>query len=141
VNQREALAGALSYFQTAGPLHTADEEDSLFPRLRAAVAPEVRQALLLVELLERDHHRADGHHARVEVLCHRWMAANALSPHDLIDLTAHLTELHTLYRAHIDVEDHDLFPLAARVLTPATVQAIGREMAARRRVRTSPVAE
>ena len=33
-DQRVQLAGAIAYFATAAPRHTADEEDSLFPRLR-----------------------------------------------------------------------------------------------------------
>ena len=33
--QREALEAALRYFREAAPRHTADEEESLFPRLRA----------------------------------------------------------------------------------------------------------
>jgi hypothetical protein len=32
--QREALEVALRYFRQAAPLHTADEETSLFPRVR-----------------------------------------------------------------------------------------------------------
>ncbi len=34
--QRTALETALRYFRDAAPKHTADEEESLFPRLRAA---------------------------------------------------------------------------------------------------------
>ena len=33
---RSALAAALHYFDAGAPLHTADEEESLFPRLRVA---------------------------------------------------------------------------------------------------------
>ena len=36
---RDALAGALHYFRTAAPRHSADEEESLFPRLRASSDP------------------------------------------------------------------------------------------------------
>lgn len=42
--------------------------------------------------------------------------------------------LQTLYRTHIAVEDHELFPVAARALDAPAPQAIGREMAARRNV-------
>ena len=35
-DQRRQLEGALTYFSTAAPRHTADEEDSLFPRLEAS---------------------------------------------------------------------------------------------------------
>lgn len=42
---RSDLEGALAYFGTAAPRHTADEEESLFPRLRTAPDPAAREAL------------------------------------------------------------------------------------------------
>ena len=49
------LEAALAYFATASPKHTADEEDSLFPRLRDTHDPAAKRAITLVEQLERDH--------------------------------------------------------------------------------------
>jgi hemerythrin-like domain-containing protein len=40
--------------------------------------------------------------------------------------------LERLYHRHIAVEDQDLFPMARRLLTPAELGAIGREMAGRK---------
>ncbi|HKU28636.1 MAG TPA: hemerythrin domain-containing protein, partial [Candidatus Sulfotelmatobacter sp.] len=40
-----ALEGALRYFSQAAPKHTADEEESLFPRLRQSDYPELKPAL------------------------------------------------------------------------------------------------
>ena len=37
---RVALESALRYFREAAPKHTADEEESLFPRLRQMHLPE-----------------------------------------------------------------------------------------------------
>ena len=34
--ERDAVRAALQYFRTGGQRHTADEEESLFPRLRAS---------------------------------------------------------------------------------------------------------
>ena len=42
------LDSALTYFAVAAPKHTADEEQSLFPRLRAAHDPHAAQALDIV---------------------------------------------------------------------------------------------
>src|SRR5947208_11249106 len=50
--QRSALMTALRYFREAAPKHTADEEQSLFPRLRARGGPEVEAALERVAELE-----------------------------------------------------------------------------------------
>ena len=53
---QQQLVTALRYFREAAPNHTADEEETLFPRLRAVPDhPGLRGALELVESLERDH--------------------------------------------------------------------------------------
>ncbi len=131
---RRALEGALKYFETAAPTHTADEEDSLFPRLRASDRPDAKRALTLIEQLEHDHVAADQHHAAVNMLVRRWIEADRLDMADATALRTHLTALQALYSAHIAVEDDDLFPAAARALDAPALQAIGREMAARRNV-------
>ena len=43
--ERNDLTAALRYFATAAPRHTADEEDSLFPRLRESSDPAALRAL------------------------------------------------------------------------------------------------
>jgi len=50
-------------------------------------------------------------------------------------LKASLERLTTLYEAPIAVEDRDVCPAAARLLSPIEIQQIGREMAARRSTR------
>ncbi|HEV2691229.1 MAG TPA: hemerythrin domain-containing protein, partial [Bryobacteraceae bacterium] len=49
-DERQALETALTYFRNAAPKHTADEEDSLFPRMRASGRAEA--ALDCLERLE-----------------------------------------------------------------------------------------
>lgn len=62
------LRSALRYFREAAPSHTADEEDSLFPRLRQVRHPDVQMALDQLESLEKDHQWAAPLHADVECL-------------------------------------------------------------------------
>lgn len=131
---RGAIEGALKYFETAAPKHTADEEDSLFPRLRASGDPDAERALALVDRLERDHDAADLHHTAVNALVRRWLEHDRLDTGDATALREHLTALQALYRAHIAVEDRDVFPAAARALDAPALEQIGREMAARRSV-------
>lgn len=138
---RRALAGALAYFSTAAPRHSADEEDSLFPRLRACEAPEARAAMQAVDRLEAEHKVADAHHQAVDRLGRRWLEAGSLEPDDVTALVGHLQTLEQLYRAHIRVEDTELFPAAGNVLTEADLEAIGKEMAARRNVPFHPPRE
>jgi len=134
-NDRSALEGALQYFKTAAPRHTADEEESLFPRLRESGDPAAVQALDVINGLEHDHDEANTHHEAVDVLVRQWLRADTLTPVESADLGERLSGLRTLYQRHIAVEDRDLFPAAARILSDDQIGQIGREMAARRGVR------
>ncbi len=130
--QREALETALRYFREAAPKHTADEEESLFPRLRALDTPESREVLAKVQRLEGDHQTAAPAHHAVEIFGRLWLVQNRLETDVVILLQSHLGALHALYGRHIAVEDTEVFPLAARLLGDAELAAVGREMAARR---------
>ena len=125
--QRADLDGALKYFATAAPKHTADEEESLFPRLRAAT-----QALELLERLERDHDHAEQRHCSIDILGRRWLTVGSLDAIASGALRAQLVALQAIYQDHIRLEDRDLFPRAAPLLSTAELLTLGREMAARR---------
>jgi hemerythrin-like domain-containing protein len=129
---RRGVEAALRYFATAAHTHTADEEESLFPRLRACSDPAAARALDIVGRLEADHRDAERRHADVERLMRRWLDSGQLDPADATALWGHVAALRALYAAHITVEDHELFPAAARLLTAEAVAKIGGEMAARR---------
>src|SRR4051812_47734284 len=80
--QRVALETALRYFRDAAPKHTADEESTLFPRLRQCDRPELQAAFARIESLEEDHVRADRGHAEVDRLGQAWLAEGSLAPED-----------------------------------------------------------
>ena len=130
---RAELEAALTYFATAARQHTADEEESLFPRLRAANDSAMIQALDVLDRLERDHQEAERRHAAVDVLGRRWLSIGALHPAEVGALRAHLAALQLLYQEHISVEDRELFPAAARLLSAGQLIEVGLEMAARRK--------
>lgn len=130
--QREAMATALRYFEQAAPLHTRDEEESLFPRLRASADSDAQAALSAVAALEADHDAADVAHAAVDALGRRWLEAGTLNAAEATQLRGLLQDLRESYRHHIAVEDTQVFPTAARALPPGEVAAVGREMALRR---------
>ena len=131
-NQRAQLEAALTYFASAAPRHTADEEDSLFPRLRATADPAAAAVLGVVERLERDHHAADDHHRAVDRIGREWLSRGQLTPDAVSELATRLAALEAIYDAHIAVEDRELFPIAAKLLSPEQLRDIGVEMAARR---------
>lgn len=134
--QRVDLEAALRYFATAAPKHTADEEESLFPRLRESDDAAAVHACDVLARLERDHDEAELHHRAVDMIGRRWLDADGLEPAAATALRAHLAALQTIYLAHIGVEDRELFPTAARLLSPLQLAAVGREMAARRAATT-----
>jgi hemerythrin-like domain-containing protein len=131
--ERVDLDAAVTYFAAAAPKHIADEEDSLFPRLRASGDTTAARVLDLVARLERDHDAADQHHGVVDTLVRRWLAREHLEADEARELRERLTALRAIYQPHIEVEDRELFPTAARLLSASEIQEMGREMAARRR--------
>jgi iron-sulfur cluster repair protein YtfE (RIC family) len=66
--QRGAFETALRYFREAAPKHTADEEESLFPRLRRIGSTDVQVLLARIESLEEEHVCADRSHDEVDRL-------------------------------------------------------------------------
>jgi len=129
-----ALEAALQYFRTSGPLHTRDEEESLFPRLRLSESAAAHDALKTVDALEVDHDVAESAHTTLDQIATRWLTENTLPPDDATRLHDLTLTLQTLYARHIAAEDTNVFPLAAQALSPTDLHKIGQEMAARRGV-------
>lgn len=138
--QRSALETSLRYFREAAPRHTADEEESLFPRLRRVNSPEAQAALARVDSLEQDHEQAERKHSEVERLGQEWLSRGQLAAGQVARLQELLAELSVLYQRHIRIEDTEVFPSAKRLLSADERTLIGAEMAARRGVseRRSP---
>jgi hemerythrin-like domain-containing protein len=126
------LTTALRYFREAAPRHTADEEESLFPRMRACASTEIGAALERVAALESDHTSASRLHSDVDELFTEWQNGGMITPEKEDRLRRNLEELAALYSEHIRLEDEFVFPLAGRTLDRDTQRAIGREMAQRR---------
>lgn len=127
--EAEAVKAALHYFRVGGQRHNADEEESLFPRLRAQSAPETLQEL---RALESDHQDASSLHAASDHLYTRWIADGCLKTEDEQQLVSVTQRLKRLYEEHIQVEEGMVFPLAARLLDHEAIAAIGSEFRERR---------
>jgi hemerythrin-like domain-containing protein len=134
VDTARALQSALVYFRQAAPKHTADEEQSLFPRLRGREEPELKSALSTLDRLEKDHEAVSPLHAEVERLAETYLETGSLSASDVQAFQTAVARLQETYREHIRVEDFTVFPLAARLLSDSDKSAIAQEMAARRKV-------
>jgi len=133
-----ALESALRYFGEAAPKHTADEEVSLFPRLRQMGLPEIDSAFAELEHLEDEHLWAALLHADVERLGVQYLSMTKLSDVEIEKFRTAVTSLAAMYKRHISIEDELVFPLAARMLSGAEKSAIAEEMASRRKVKLVP---
>ena len=126
---RVAAAAILRYFITAAPHHHADEEVDLFPKLlRTAEALSDRaRAYELVSHLLVDHREMEAAWAQVRE------ALEGLQSGEKSGLDSQLcTEFVRTYSSHIEREEHQLFPLAARLFSKADLETLGIAMARRR---------
>jgi len=127
--EREAAKAALQYFRTGGQRHTADEEESLFPRLRKCDAKSFEE----IDRLEDDHHEANDLHGSVERLYSTWIESGALGAEDTRQLHDDTGRLKKLYADHIQVEETLVFARAIEVLDRQAIAAIGTEFRFRRK--------
>jgi hemerythrin-like domain-containing protein len=134
---RSAIENARNYFAESAPKHTADEEESLFPRLREVenLSSDCQQAM---KRLEDDHQHANQLHATIDAILYQWLGTEAALPVEAgATLIAHLKALRELYREHIRIEEQEVFPQASRALPMNKLWEVGKEMRIRRGVVTS----
>jgi hemerythrin-like domain-containing protein len=130
-----AIRAALVYFREGGRRHTADEEESLFPRMRTAAPAGTLDPL---DHLQDEHREADQLHDDVDRLYSDWLSSGALDPSQQQALLEKTRRLRALYAGHIHIEESAVFPAAARLLDRDALTAIGSEFRARRVARPKP---
>lgn len=133
---RESLQAALRYLRETAPIHTADEEETLFPRLRRQQLNRALPALARIESLEEEHVCADRSHADIDLLGRIWLRRGALPSDEASRMSKLTRRLRDLYRHHIAIEEDEIFP-AVSTFAASTIREIADEMAARRKVRKS----
>lgn len=132
---RQAARDVLRYFDIAAPLHHQDEELHVFSLLQADASADVRA---LVSRLQQDHvcMTADWAAARapLQALVEHGQDADGATPLFRFGPQddAALDRFASRYGDHIAAEEGMAYPAAMRLLPPATLAAMGREMAARR---------
>jgi hemerythrin-like domain-containing protein len=127
--ERVAIQAALQYFRTGGQRHTADEEESLFPRLRKSAADSCEE----IDRLEGDHREANNLHGSVERLYAKWIESGGLGSEETLQLLSEAARLKQIYSGHIQVEETIVFARAAQVLNRHEIEAIGTEFRFRRK--------
>lgn len=124
----EAIASALRFLETSGKLHTQDEEESVFPRMRARLSQADR---LYLDSLEAQHREKEHvYRALFDTVAALRQSPNAELVGRYRELAARLA---SLYRAHIESENTILAALGRNCLEEAELHAIHEEMKARRK--------
>lgn len=125
---RSAAEGVMRYFDTAAVHHHADEEQDLFPALIEAMAGS--DAVCVRELtagLAAEHRELEAGWQRVRAVLERVAAGDrvALQDEDVEALVG-------LYERHMQREESELLPMAARLLSVEALDRVGRAMRQRR---------
>ncbi len=128
---REAAQNVMRYFDTSAPHHHADEEEDLFPALLQAVTgAELARLRELIAALQAQHRELEQAWAEL-----RWkLECIWLGTLRGLD-AAEVGRLVELYRSHIEREETELLPLAARALDAARLDIVGRAMRLRRGIK------
>lgn len=124
-----AVRPAMDYIRVEGTRHTADEEQSLFPRLRSQTISGDSEELLA---LEDNQRLADPLHAMVEAFYLAWISAGALRPESQLRLQSCAESLKRLWEKHVQLEEQIVFPRAQQVLDGCAIAAIRHEFRVRR---------
>jgi hemerythrin-like domain-containing protein len=122
-----ALQAVFWFFDSSGATHTADEEESFFPRIAPHITPEEQQFL---NGLQAEHVRAEAIYD--ELKRHVAALSNPPAAAGVAQYNALTAELCVLYRQHIQNEDARFPAIAARTLSQSDLNAISKEMKARR---------
>jgi hemerythrin-like domain-containing protein len=123
----DAAARVHRYFTVALPLHVADEDETLRPRL-ASHAPDLLAAL---ETVTREHREAEEWLAELEPT---WEALARDPTQTALRLSTAIPaeRLLALLERHLLLEEEQLFPVLSQVFSPAEERAIVAEFRARR---------
>jgi hemerythrin-like domain-containing protein len=122
-----AVQSVLRYYTEALPLHEADENDSLHPRLRRVlpegVLAEANDAMV------QQHTEID---ALIAQLVPAWGKLEQDPQHPQADLLQQTERLQQLWSSHLQLEEEQVIPAMQRYLPPDELREIEAEMRARR---------
>jgi hemerythrin-like domain-containing protein len=125
---RKAAAAVIRYFDTAARQHHEDEEIDLFPALIESMAGSDAVCLReITEALSADHREIEACWRRVRVELARVEAGEPV-----LLASSEVEALVTAYERHIEREESELLPMAARLLSDESLDQIGRAMRERR---------
>jgi hemerythrin-like domain-containing protein len=126
----QAAAAVHRYYSVSLPLHEADEDQTLQPRLRAVAGEPVRHALLVM----------GEQHQAIDELIERMLPLLVLArnnPDTLAEVGGEMCSitkaLEEIFRAHLQMEEEVIFPAIRSVLSESAREEILHEMRERRK--------
>jgi hemerythrin-like domain-containing protein len=126
---RQKIDKALGFLALMGRLHTLDEEETLFPRLRASARAEDFGLGELIVALEAQHRDKEAVLEELSALVEQLpSAADSPSPPQISRLEGYAAQLAGLYRPHIMLENARLIPLSRESLSAADLEPMAQEM-------------
>ena len=128
---RSAAASVMRYFDTSAQHHHADEEEDLFPALIESMAGSDPVCLReLIAAFTAEHRELEARWKELRSVLERVVAG------DSAPLSSQAVETFVrLYEQHIEREESELLPMAARLLSDQALDRIGRAMRERRGIR------
>ncbi|MGH9475140.1 MAG: hemerythrin domain-containing protein [Terriglobales bacterium] len=123
-----AARAVFRYYSVALPLHEADENESVYPRLRASAPPP---ALALANQAMLDQHATIDR--IIVALLPLWQALEQ-HPESAPATAASVAELDRAWSEHLELEERLIFPALRAHLSLKDLADIRAEMAARRKI-------
>ena len=123
-----ALGYEVEVLEAIDKLHTLDEEESLFPRLRANLRDDISVLEPLMLSLELQHQNEQAAFAKLKAGVKAITAAGAQPSDQTSSCEDLVRELAAVCGPHMALENESLLPLARKALQPADLEQIGREM-------------
>ncbi len=134
----DVVGNCFRFLTSNGAWHTADEEESVFPRLVGRMSDEESRFL---RDLEGEHRDVERLLEELRNLHHLLAAGGRVQEGTARRFRQGVSTLCAAYRRHIAAEDGRLIPLAQRILGEADLTALSWEMRSRRRLAAGAGAE
>lgn len=127
---RTAAAALMGYFDLSAKQHHDDEEQDLFPALLESMAGSDPVCLReLTVSLSAEHRELEARWRRIRTVLERVVEGGSVSLGlDEVEAFARL------YARHIQREEQELLPMAARLLSGEELERVGRAMRERRAI-------
>jgi hemerythrin-like domain-containing protein len=128
VDLQQAAAAVLRYFEKSAPQHHADEEEDLLPMLKStASAADATLLQSLIPRIEKEHEDMDATWSRLAPRLRALAEGKpSLLPADEVGAFT------AMYRAHMELEESDVAPMALRLFSEKQMASLGDAMRSRR---------